>query len=174
MSDTSPARPIARLTSELKVSGLGQFALGLACLVVGLTGSDLAPVRAIVPFLVTFAAMGAFSLYASRWLRGTAMTSAPAGARVEPAASTTRRSLIKVAVVLFLVGLATSLGPVLGAVFGGMLCAAGAVELRDYSWLRDREQSTGREIHRELGRFPLAGGPRALYTRPMNASTLAT
>ena len=174
MSETSPERPIARLTSELKVSGLGQFALGLACLVVGLTGTDLAPVRVVVPFVATFAAMGVVSVSTSRWLRAAAMPSAPSDVRIEPASTTTRRSLIKVAVALFLVGIATSLGPVLGAVFGGMLCAAGAVELRDYSWLRDRERGSGREIHREVGRFPRAGGPRALYTRPMNASTLAT
>jgi len=172
--DPSPARPIARLITELRFSGLGQFALGLACLVVALTGSDLAPVRALVPFVVAFAAMAAFSAYGSRWMRTAQMPSAPDGVRVEDEAATVRRSLVKVAVALVLVALAVSLGPAFAAVFGGLLAGAGAVELRDYTWLKERERALGREIHRELGRFPLGGGKRALYTRPMSASTLAT
>lgn len=174
MSDTSPARPIARLVTELKFSGLGQFALGLACLVVALTGSDLDPVRALVPFVVAFVAMGAFSAYGARWMRIADMRPVPAGARVEEESSTIRRSLLKVVVALVLVGLAVSLGPAFGAVFGGLLAAAGAVELRDYTWLKAREEAEGLAIHREVGRMPLAGGGRALYTRPMSASTLAT
>ncbi len=174
MPETSPARPLARLSAELRVTGLGQFALGLACLVVALTGSDLEPVRAVVPFLVAFVAMGAFSLYGSRWLRLAESSPAPSGARFEDPAATARRSLVKVAVALLLVALAVGLGPAFGAVFGGLLCAVGGAELRDYTWLRDRERATGREIHRELARFPLAGGARSLYTRPMSESTLAT
>lgn len=174
VSDTSRPRPLARLATELKVSGLGQFALGLSCLVVALTGSDLAPARAIVPFAVAAAAMGGFSIYASRWLRMTTTLAAPDGARVEDASTTIRRSLIKVAIALVLVGLAASLGPAFAAVFGGMLSAVGAVELRDYTWLRDRERATGHELLRELNRFALSGGGRALYTRPTSESTLAT
>lgn len=174
MSDTSPARPIARLVTELKFTGLGQFALGLACLVVPLTGSDLDPVRAFVPFAVAFIAMGAFSAYASRWMRIAQMRAVPPGSRVEDHRTTVRRSLVRVAIALVLVALAASLGPAFAAVFGGLLAAAGAVELRDYTWLKAREEASGLAIHRELGRVPLAGGGRALYTRPMSASTLAT
>lgn len=174
MSDTSPARPLARLVTELKFSGLGQFALGLACLVVALTGSDLDPVRAIVPFVVAFVAMGAFSAYGSRWMRIVEMRGIPAGAAVETDSTTTRRTMVKIVIALVLVGLAVSLGPAFGAVFGGLLAAAGAVELRDYSWLKAREESAGVAIHREVGRVPLAGGGRALYTRPLSASTLRT
>jgi hypothetical protein len=172
--ETSPARRVARLSSELKVTGLGQFALGLSCLVAALTGSDLEPVRAVVPFLVAFVVMGAFSLYGSRWLRLAETHPVPAGTPVEDPAATTRRSLVKVAVGLLLVALAVSLGPVFAVVFGGLLCSVGTAELRDYQWLRDRETASGREILRELGRFPLAGGGRSLYTRPLSESTLAT
>ena len=172
--DTSPARPVARLVTELRFSGLGQFALGLACLVAALTGSDLDPVRAIVPFAVAFAAMGAFSAYGSRWMRIAPMREVPAGAVVEDQTTTVRRTMVKVVIALVLVALAVSLGPAYGAVFGGLLAAAGAVELRDYTWLKGREEAEGVAIHRELGRVPLAGGGRALYTRPMSASTLAT
>ncbi len=174
MSETSPARPIARLTTELRVSGLGQFALGLSCLVVALTASDLSAIRAIVPFAVAALVMGALSLYGSRWLRLVELLAAPSDAAVEASLTTTRRSLAKVAVALVLVALAVSLGPAFAAVFGGMLCAVGAVQLRDYGWLRDRERALGREIHRELGRFGLGAGGRALYTRPTSESTLAT
>ena len=69
VSDTSPSRPIARLITELRFSGLGQFALGLACLVVALTGSDLDPARALVPFIAAFLAMGAGEAYGARWMR---------------------------------------------------------------------------------------------------------
>jgi hypothetical protein len=172
--ETSPARRIARLSTELRVTGLGQFALGLACLVAALTGSDLEPVRAVIPFLVAFAVMGAFSVYGSRWLRLAEILPAPGDARVEEHSATTRRSLVKVAVGLLLTALAVSLGPVFAVVFGGLLCAVGTAELRDYTWLRDRENASGREILRELGRFPLAGGGRSLYTRPLSESTLAT
>jgi hypothetical protein len=174
MPQTSPERPLARLTTELRLTGVGQFALGLSCLVVALTGSDLDPVRAIVPFAVAAAAMGAFSAYGSRWLRLAETGVAPEDARREDPSATMRRSLIKVAVALVLVAVAVGLGPAFAAVFGGLLCGAGAAELRDYTWLRDREKALGREIHRELGRFPLAGGGRVLYTRPTSESTLAT
>lgn len=174
MPETTPARRVARLSTELRVTGLGQFALGLSCLVVALTGSDLEPVRAVVPFAVALLVMGAFSLYGSRWLRLAEMLPLPAGAPVEERSATVRRSLVKVAVALLLMALALSLGPAFGVVFGGLLCAVGVAELRDYTWLRDRESAGGREILRELGRFPLAGGGRSLYTRPLSESTLAT
>ena len=48
--------PIARLASELSVTGVGQFALGFAVLAVALTSSDIEPARAVVPFVVTFVA----------------------------------------------------------------------------------------------------------------------
>ena len=174
MPETSPARRIARLSTELRVTGLGQFALGLSCLVVALTGDELEPARAVIPFLVALVAMGAFSLYGSRWLRLAETLPVPGDARVEERSATLRRSLVKVAVGLLLVAFALSLGPAFGVVFGGLLTAVGAAELRDYTWLRDRENASGREILRELGRFPLAGGGRSLYTRPLSESTLAT
>lgn len=174
MPETSPARRLARLSAELRTTGLGQFALGLACLVAALTGSDLEPVRAVVPFLVAFVVMGALSLYGSRWLRLVQTLPVPADARVEEPGATTRRSLVKVAVGLVLVAFAVSLGPAFAVVFGGLLCGVGTSELRDYTWLRDRENADGREILRELGRFSLSGGARSLYTRPLSESTLAT
>ena len=174
MSDNSPRRPIARLTTELRVTGLGQFALGLACLVVALTSSDLRPVRAIVPFAIAFVAVGAVSAYGSRWMRTAATPPAPDDAVVEPHALTVRRGVMKAAVALLVVALAVASGPVLGVVFGGIVAAAGAAEIRDYTWLSAREKSLRREIHAERGRFPLVGGTRALYTRPISAVTLRT
>lgn len=174
MPETSPERPIARLPTELRVSGVGQVAIGAACLVVALTASTLETARAIVPFLVAFVAVGAFSLYASRWLRTADTPPAPDGAEVEERSVTMRRSIIKLSVALVIVAVAVAVGPGLGVVLGGLVCAVGAVDVRDYLWVRGREQTLGREIHRELGRFPLAGGARPLYTRPMNESTLAT
>lgn len=174
MSDTSPARPVARLVTELRMSGLGQFALGLGCLVAALTSSDLPVVRAVVPFAVAFAAMALVSAYGSRWMRNAAMRAVPAGTTIEETATTNRRTMVKIVIALVLVGLAVSLGPALGAVFGGLLAAVGAVELRDYTWLKARETSDGIAIHREVGRIPVAGGGRVLYTRPTSAATLAT
>lgn len=174
MPDRSPARPLARLVTELKYSGLGQFALGLACLVVALTSSDLDAVRAVVPFFVAFAAMTAFSLQASRWMRAAEVHPAPAGASLEEEPATRRRAMVKLVIALVLVGLAVSLGPVTGAVFGGLIAAVGVVELRDHTWVRDREAASGVAILREVGRMPLSGGGRALYTRPLSASTLRT
>ena len=172
VSETTPAR-LARLSSELRVSGLGQFALGLACLVVGTTSGDVSWVRVSVPFIVAFAAMAGVSLYVSRGLRTAPAAPAPPQARVEEPAATTRRSLLKLAVGLFLVGVATSLGPATAAVFGGLLAGVGAVQLRDYQWLTAREKASGQEIHREVGRPPFRGS-RALYTLPTKPSTLAT
>ncbi len=173
VSETSPARRLARLSSELRVSGLGQFALGLACLVVGTTSGDTEAVRVAVPFVVAFAAMAGVSLYVSRGLRGATAATAPQDARVEDASVTTRRSLLKLAVGLFLVGVATSLGPATAAVFGGLLAGVGAVQLRDYQWLTAREKASGQELHREVGLPPFRGS-RTLYTLPMKPSTLAT
>jgi hypothetical protein len=172
--ETSPARAIARLPTELRVSGVGQVAIGVACLVVALTAGALEPVRALVPFAVTLVAVGAFSLYASRWMRVAATPPAPADARIEDRQTTMRRSVVKLTVAVLIVALAVALGPGLGVVLGGLVAAVGAVDVRNYFWVRGREETLDREIHRELGRFPLAGGARALYTRPMNESTLAT
>lgn len=174
MPETSPARAIARLPTELRVSGVGQVAIGVACLVVVLTAGGLEPARALVPFAVTFVAVGAFSLYGSRWMRVAPTPPAPAGARVEDRPTTMRRSIAKLSVAVLIAALAVALGPGLGVVLGGLVAGVGAVDVRDYLWVRGREEALDREIHRELGRFPLAGGARALYTRPMNESTLAT
>jgi len=172
--NTTPARRLARLSSELRVSGLGQFALGLACLVVGVTSRDVAWVRVTVPFIITFAAMAVASLWISRSLRAAPSADVPSGTRVEDASATTRRSFLKLLVGVFLVGLATSLGPVVAALFGGLLSGVGAVELRDYQWVLGRERESGRELLREVGRLPLAPGARTLYTLPMKPTTLRT
>lgn len=174
MPKTTPARRLARLSSELRVSGLGQFALGVACLVVGVTSGEVAWIRVTVPFIVAFAAMAGVSLWISRSLRAAPLTDVPGDARVEDASSTTRRSFFKLLIGVFLVGLATSLGAVTAAVFGGLLAGVGAIELRDHQWLVRREQETGRELLREVGGVPLRGGSRVLYTLPMKPTTLRT
>ena len=50
---------------------------------------------------------------------------------------------------------------------GGVVAAVGAVDIRNFRWVRDRERAEGDELFRELGGSPFAGGKRALYTRPM-------
>ena len=162
---TSPARPIARLSLELRVTGRGQFALGLACLVVALTASDLAAAGARgARSWSPSSRSGGFSLYGSRWLR---RRPARPRARRRPgrgARLTARRSLVKVAVGLVLVAFAAPLGPAFGVVFGGLLAGVGAVELRDYTWVRERENAGGRrDPPRARAAPPSPAGARALH-----------
>ena len=64
-------------------------------------------------------------------------------------------------------GVAAALGPGLAVVMGGVVAAVGAVDIRNFRWVRDRERAEGEAIFRERGASPFAGGKRPLYTRPM-------
>ena len=153
---------------------MGQFALGLACLAAALSASDLAPVRAFVPFAVAFAVVGGLSLYGSRWMRTAPAPEADPQIAVEAPAITIRRSLVGLAVALLAVTVASIVGPGLSVVLGGVVAAAGAVDIRNYTWARAREATLGASLFREIGRSPFASGRRPLYTRPTSESTLAT
>lgn len=170
----APARPLARLIDELRLTGIGQMALGLACLAAALTGSDLEVIRAVVPFAVAAAAVGGLSIYASRWMRTAPAPRIGVEAELENPAATTRRCLIALSIVLLAVAIASLLGPGLAVVLGGVVAAAGVVDLANRNVVRTRERSEGIEIFRETGLSPFSSGRRPLYTRPMRASTLAT
>jgi hypothetical protein len=164
---TSPGRPIARLLLELRVTGTGQAALGLACLFVALTATNIPPVRAILPFVVAFVAVGAFSHYNARWLRTAPTPAAAPGVRVEERNLTLRRTLISLILPVVAIGVMSVLSIALAVVLGGIVAGVGAVDLRNFVWVRDRERERNVEIYRELGRSPFSGGKRPLYTRPM-------
>ena len=166
MSATSPGRPIARLALELRITGSFLVALGVACLLVAAT-VGIAPVRLIVPFAVAFVAVGAFSLRNSRWLRAAPRPAAVNGVRIEERSHTARRVLVSLVLPLIAVGVAASLGPGLAVVMGAIVAGVGAVDIRNFLWVRELERSEGDEIFRELGSSPFAGGKRPLYTRPM-------
>jgi hypothetical protein len=167
-------RPIARLATELTVSGVGQLAVGVAGLVIALLTSDDGAGRLIVPFAVAFVLIGAVSGWASRWLREAEPGGAAEDARVEPSGQTVRRSLVSLVVALLAVALLTIIGSGLAAVLGGVVAAVGAVDLANLSWVRRREARTGTALYRELGASPFSGGRRPLYTRPTKDITLAT
>jgi hypothetical protein len=167
VSATSPGRPIARLALELRLTGSGLVALGIACLIVAAASGDIGLARLAVPFLVAFAAVGGFSLYNSRWMRSAARPDAAPGARVEAPRLTMRRVLVSLVLPLIAVGVAAALGPGLAVVMGGVVAGVGAVDIRNFRWVRERERHEGDVLFRELGGSPFAGGKRPLYTRPM-------
>lgn len=164
---TSPGRPIARLLLELRVTGTGQAALGLACLFVALAARNIPPVGAILPFVVAFLAVGGFSLYNARWLRTAPTPPAATGVRVEERNLTLRRTLISLIPPLVAVAVVSFLSIALAVVLGGVIAGVGAVDLRNFIWVRDRESEGGAEIYRELGPSPFSSGRRPLYTLPM-------
>ncbi len=119
-----------------------------------------------MPFVVAFAAVGGFSLYNSRWLPRAPRPAASAGTRVEEARLTVRRVLISLVLPLIAVAVAAALGPGLAVVMGGVVAGVGAVDIRNFRWVRERERAGDDLIFRELGGSPFAGGKRPLYTRP--------
>jgi hypothetical protein len=167
-------RPIARLTTELLASGVGQLVIGLAGLLAGALATDAGPARAIVPFVVAFLVLGGVSLLTTRWLRDAEPGGADPGVRVETAGLTVRRTGVTLALAAAAVALLTLVSGGLGAVLGGVVAGIGAVDLANRAWVRRRERATGLAIYRELGASPFSGGRRPLYTRPRKDITLAT
>ncbi|HTI32770.1 MAG TPA: hypothetical protein VL422_03775 [Miltoncostaea sp.] len=153
---------------------MGQLALGLAVLAVGLTSADIAPARVLVPFAVVFLVMCGLSLHLSRWLRQSDAPPADPAARVEEPSDTTRRSLVAIAPAILAVAVCTIIAPAVGVIVGGVVAAVGLVDLRNRAWAQGRERETGAELVRALGRSPFATGRRPVYTRPRKASTLRT
>ena len=174
MPPAPTARPIARLATELRITGVGQLAIGVAGLVVAAYTADVPPARILVPFLIVLALIGGLSIHNTRWLRSGATDGEAPGARVERASDTVRRSVVGLALAVVAVALLGAFGPALAAVLGGVVAAVGLVDLYNHRWVRDREGRTGEALYRELGSSPFAPGRRPLYTRPRNDSTLAT
>ena len=172
--ETMPVRPVARLVTELGITGVGQLALGLAVLAVGLTAADISPVRVLVPFAVVFALVVGLSLYQSRWMRRSEAPPAGPAARLEDPSGTLRRSLVAITPVVVAVAVCTLIAPGVGVVVGAVVAAVGLVDLRNRAWAQERERALGAELLRELGGSPFATGRRALYTRPRSESTLLT
>lgn len=166
--------PVARLVTELSVTGVGQLALGLAVLAVGLTSADISPARVLVPFAVVFLVMCGLSLHLSRWLRQGSPPPVDPDARVEEPSDTTRRSLVAIVPAIAAVAVCTILAPGVGVIVGGVVAAVGLIDLRNRAWAQARERETGAELVRALGRSPFATGRRPVYTRPRKASTLRT
>ncbi|MGD9694526.1 MAG: hypothetical protein AB7V42_02565 [Thermoleophilia bacterium] len=167
-------RPIAPLALELRTTGVGQLVIGAIGLVVALIRDDVAPARAIIPFVATFVALAAVSSFSSKWLRSGETGPASEEARVEIRSETIRRCSISLLIGAAAVGAGIAAGGGLSAVLGGVLCGVGLVDLLNLRSVRARERADGTEVFRELGASPFAGGRRPLYTRPRNASTLST
>ena len=174
MPATTPVTPVARLVTELSVTGVGQLALGLAVLAVGLTSADIDPARVLVPFAVVFLVMCGLSVYQSRWLRQAPAPPVDPAARLEEPSDTTRRSIVGILPAIVAVSVCTIIAPALGVIVAGVVAAVGVIDLRNRAWAQDREREEGSELLRELGRSPFATGKRPLYTRPRKASTLRT
>lgn len=158
-------RPIARLATELRLSGAGQLAVGAA----GLVGALLRGVdagRALVPFAIAFLVVGAVSLASSRWLRSAEAPAADDGVRVEPPSETARRTLVAISAPLLVVAFGIVFTGALAAVLGGVVAAVGAVDLLNLRRVRARERAQGRAIYRELGSSPFSSGRRPLFSRP--------
>ena len=166
MPATTPVTPVARLVTELSISGVGQTALGLAVLAVGLTAADIDPVRILVPFAVVFLVMCGLSLYGSRWMRQAPAPPVDPAARIEEPSDTTRRSVVAMLPAILAVAACTIIAPGLGVIVGGIVAAVGLVDLRNRAWAQDREEEAGAELLRALGRSPFTAGRRPLYTRP--------
>lgn len=158
-------RPIARLETELRMSGIGQSVAGVVALVIALAVGDEGVARVLVPFAAAAVLLAALSAWSTRWLRAPAIPEA-GGQAVEPSGETVRRSLVILALPVVVLAILVGIAAPVAAVLGGVLVGAGAVDLRNLAWVRERERALGRGIYRELGRSPFAGGRRPLYTRP--------
>ncbi len=174
MPATTPVLPVARLVTELSITGVGQLAVGLAVLAGGLTAADVDAVRILVPFAVVFVLMCGLSIYQSRWLRQAPTPPVNPDARVEEPSGTWRRSIVHILPVIALVAVCTFVSPAVGVIVGGVVAAVGLIDLRNRAWAQEREREAGAELMRELGRSPFTSGRRPLYTLPRKASTLRT
>lgn len=161
-----PVRPIARLATELRTSGVGQVVIGVAGLLAALALGDLSPGRALVPFVVATVLVGAISLWSTRWLRDPEMPEARGGGAVEPDRETVRRTLVVLALPLVFLAVVVVLVAAGAVALAGVVAAVGAVDLRNLAWVRARERELGRGIYRELGPSTFTSGRRPLYTRP--------
>ncbi|MGD9571048.1 MAG: hypothetical protein AB7V62_04080 [Thermoleophilia bacterium] len=173
MTEPPTARPIARLATELRFTGLGQIAIGLGGVVAALIAADESAARLLVPFAIVVLLIGGLSIYNTAWLRRDAPAGEAAGARIETTSDTYRRSAVGLVLALVAVALVGAFGPSLAAILGGVVGAVGLVDLYNDRWVRAREKTTGEALYRELGRSPFSPGRRPLYTRPLKDSTLA-
>jgi hypothetical protein len=170
-------RPLARLATELRVTGIGNLSVGVA----GLAGAmlrGLEPGRAVVPFLVVAAALSlAQTIIGFGWIRR-AVGSADKVPKKNAAFEEERRTLLRRCLVplvsAVVIGVALGVEPLFASIVGGAAAGVGATDLRSSLWLGTWERESGVEVWREAVTSPVAGGRRPLYTRPLRASTLAT
>jgi hypothetical protein len=163
---SQPLRPIARLATELRTSGAGQIVIGLAGLLAALAIGDLSVGRSLVPFVVVLVLVGGISLWSTRWLRDPELPEAGGGGAVEPANETVRRTMVVFVLPLVFMAVVVALVPAGAVALAGVVAGVGAVDLRNFAWVRARERELGRGIYRELGPSTFTSGRRPLYTRP--------
>jgi hypothetical protein len=169
-------RPLARLGTELRTSGVGYLILGAAGLA-GALARGTSPGRALLPFAVVTAALAFVQARAGfSWIRRTVhdAASAPAAAAAEPEAATVRRIATGLVVYLAAVVAAILVGRGLGAIVGGVAAGVGLVDLFASRWVSAREREDAVTLLRETPSQPFASGRRPIYTRPVSATTLAT
>ena len=174
MPATPPVTPVARLVTELGITGVVQLALGLGVLAAGVTPADVGTVQILVPFAVVFLAIAGLSIYQTRWMRDAPTPEVDPAARIEESSDTARRSLVHLLPALVAVVACMLIAPAVAVIVGGVVAAVGLIDLRNRAWAQEREREDGAEIMRALGRSPFTSGRRPLYTRPRKASTLRT
>lgn len=167
------ARPISPLRRELGHLGAAQLALGAAGLVASLVVID-EPLRAVLLFAVAAGVIGAATALRAGWIARAPAPPAPAGAALESAGDTLRRTIVTTVPALVLLVAAVAVGGGLGALMAGVLAGSGAGELRGVRLADRRAGVEGGDLWRELGPHPFSGPRRPLYTRPRSASTLRT
>lgn len=169
-------RPIARLTTELAASGLGQMLVGVFGLVIAfLDGADAA--EALIPFAAFAAALVLFQAISGlRFVQqGAQSAGVPApDATVERPTGTVRRVAVSLGLPIIAVILVSLVDAELTAWVAGVPFGVGLVDLGTAGWVVRREQRTESRLYRELGRSPFASGRRPIYTVPRSAMTLDT
>jgi hypothetical protein len=163
---SQPLRPIARLATELRTSGVGQLVIGLAGLVLALAFGDLSVGRALVPFAVVLVLVSAISTWSTRWLRDPELPEREGGGTIEPARETVRRTLVVLVLPLVFMAVVVALVPAAAVALAGVVVGVGAVDLWNFNRVRAREDAMRRGIYRELGPSTFTSGRRPLYTRP--------
>lgn len=156
---------LAHFATELRVTGGGQVAIGVAGLAWGLA-HDLGLARGLGLFAAAFVVVGALFLLRARALETADPPPAPPGAELEAGGSTLRRALLGLVLPLAAVVVCVLLGHGLGALIGGVVAAVGAVDVRALLLVLRREAAGGGELWRALPEAPLARGRRPLYRVP--------
>lgn len=166
MPVSQPVRPIARLATELRTSGVGQVLIGLVGLILALAFGDLSLGQALVPFAVVLVLVGGISVWSTRWLRDPQLPAAEGGGAIEPPGETVRRTMVVLVLPLVFMAVVVALVPAGAVALAGVVVGVGVVDLWNFNSVRAREHAMRRGIYRELGASTFTGGRRPLYTRP--------